>query len=164
MKKIVIGVLAALLFIGCSSTSKDVAVEAKLVVNQTLAGVQLNDQFGKPHTIEADTKKVIFVFSKANGHACNEFFATKSTTYLQENKAVFVADFSAAPSLIRSMFIMPGLKDFNHTILVIDNKNSSAAYKTEENSENIVVASLENLVITEIKYLTTTQELEKELK
>lgn len=165
MKKIITGLLTLLLFIGCgSNATTDAKVEPKLVVTKSLADLKLNDQNEKPQTISADTKKVIFVFSKDNGHACNNFFATKDDSYLKDNNVQFVADVSGAPSIIRSMFIMPGLKNFKHTILVIDDKGVSAAYKTEQNSEKIVLVMLDNQIITEIKYLNNVEELEKEIQ
>ena len=164
MKKIITALLTALLFIGCSSNSKtNEAIESKLVVNQSLESLKLNDQHGKATPIKADTKKVIFAFSKDVGHQCNEFFATKPASYLADNKVQFVADISAAPSLIRSMFIMPGLKDLKYSILIIDDKNISASYKPEKNNEKIIVVSLKNKIITNIKYLDSNKELEKEI-
>ncbi|OIP54366.1 MAG: hypothetical protein AUK54_06525 [Helicobacteraceae bacterium CG2_30_36_10] len=165
MKKIFTGLFTLLLFIGCSSNATvDENVEPKLVVKNSLADLKLNDQNGNMQGINPDTKKVVFAFSKENGHTCNDFFATKADSYLKENKTQFVADVSAAPSLIRSMFIMPGMKDFNHPILIIDNEMVSAAYKTEENSEKIVLVLLDNQTITDIKYLKTAEELEKEIE
>lgn len=165
MKKIFTGLLTLLLFIGCSSNATvDKEIEPKLVVKQSLADLTLNDQNEKLQGIDTDTKKVVFAFSKENGHICNDFFASKDDSYLSDNKTQFVADISAAPSLIRSMFIMPGMKDFNHPILIIENEIVSASYKTEENSEKIVVVILDNHVITEIKFLSTVEELEKEIE
>jgi len=160
MKKILLGLLTALLFLACSSNegAKN-TTEPGLVVNKSLQNLKLNDQHGKAYTITKDTKKVIFAFSKETGHLCNDFFATKSDSYLSDNGVVFVADVSGAPSLIRSMFIMPGLKDFKHTILIIDDKAVSNQYKTAENAEKIVAVNLKDLVITDIKYLSTSNEL-----
>jgi hypothetical protein len=163
MKKIVLGLVTALMFLGCSSNDVDVEVEPKLVVEKSLQSLKLNDQFGAPHVISNETKKVIFAFSKDIGHACNDFFATKEENYLKKSNAVFVADVSAAPSLVRSMFIMPGLKDFKHTILVLDNKEVSKEYKPAQNGDKIVVVLVDKNLITEIKYLNSVQELEKEL-
>ncbi len=164
MTKIVTGLITALFFLGCSSQEvAQVPVEPKLVVNKSLADLELNNQLEVPTTIDADTKKVIFAFSKESGHNCNDFFATKSASYLKENKAQFVADVSGAPSIIRSMFILPGLKDFRHNILIIEDENIAAAYKTELNSEKIVVVYVDNKIITDIKYLNSVEELEKNL-
>ncbi|MEA1955599.1 MAG: hypothetical protein U9N02_03795 [Campylobacterota bacterium] len=164
MKKIITALLTALLFIGCSSKSEtNEAIESKLVLKQSLESLKINDQHGKATPINADTKKVIFAFSKDVGHNCNEFFATKSESYLTDNKIQFVADVSGAPSLIRNMFIMPGLKDFKHTVLVIDDEQISANYKPAINNERIIVAYIENKIITNIKYLNSTEELEEEI-
>jgi len=161
MKKLLTGFFIALLFLGCSSKGTEQNVEPKLVVNQSLESLTLNDQNGKPHTIDANTKTIIYAFSKDVGHTCNDFFATKSDSYLAENNAIFVADVSAAPSLIRSMFIMPGLKDFKHTVLVIDDKTIAAGYKSGQNINKILIVSLHNKVITNIKAVDTTDELSK---
>jgi hypothetical protein len=77
---------------------------------------------------------------------------------------MFVADVSAAPSMIRSMFIMPGLRDFEHTILVIDEEEISNKYKIADKAEKIVLVSLENFIITKIEYLDTVQEIEANLQ
>ncbi len=165
MKKILSALLLSLLVIGCSSKNdSNEPVEAKLAINKNLTGTSLQDQHETAHTIAADTKTLVFAFSKDVGHECNEFFATKEANYLPEHKAQFIADVSAAPSLIRSMFIMPGLKDFKHTVLVIDDKSVAAGYKAGMQTEKIIVVSLDNGVITAIDALGTTQELEKALQ
>jgi hypothetical protein len=165
MKKIVFALLSVIVFLGCSSKSaSDVEVESKLVVGNSLESLQLNDQQGVATPLTKETKKVIFAFSKDVGHDCNDFFATKDASYLAKHNAMFVADVSAAPSLIRSMFIMPGLKEFEHTILVIDDKEISSQYKLVEQAEKIVLISLENLMITKIEYLNTPQDLEANLE
>ncbi len=164
MKKIIVGILTALVFLGCSSDKPQTDVEPQLVVEKSLGDLKLNDQFGKEQTLDADTKTVIFAFSKDVGHTCNDFFATKNESYLKDHKAVFVADVSGAPSLIRSMFILPGLKDFKHTILVIDDAETSAKYKPAHNSEKIVVVDLDNKKITDIKFLNSPEELDEKLQ
>ncbi len=165
MKKVIASVLIAAMFFGCSSKeSTDEAVVPKLVLEQSLEDLQLNDQFGKTHSIDNDTKMVIFAFSKDNGHDSNDFFDTQDSNYLNDRGVLFVADVSGAPSLIRSMFIMPGLEDFKHTVLVIDDDHKSASYKSGIDSEKIVVVSLQDKIITDIKYLNSVDELKTLLK
>ncbi|PHR54121.1 MAG: hypothetical protein COA44_14165 [Arcobacter sp.] len=160
MKNLVFGLLLSLVFLGCTSKEVDPKdLEAKLVVQQSVAAFVLKDQHQKAHTIPADTTTLIFAFSKDMGHTCNDFFASKEDTYLNDNHSIFVADVSGAPSIIRSMFIMPGLKDFKHTVLVIDDKNVATGYKVGMDTEKIVIVSLDNNIITKITTVTTTQEL-----
>jgi len=164
MIKIVTGLLAALFFIGCSSQeSTQVDVTPKLVVGKSLQDLKLNDQNETSKSIEPTTTKLIFAFSKDMGHQCNDFFATKDASYLKDHQAQFVADVSGAPSLIRSMFILPGLKDFKHPIMIIVDENISASFKSGVESEKIIVAELDNKTITGIKSFNSVTELDNYL-
>ncbi len=163
MKKIVLGLIAAFLFIGCSSKAVDENVKPALVVGQTLT-LNLKDQNEKAVTVPSSTKTVIFALSKDGAHVCNDYFVTKTPTYLAENNSVFVADVSSAPSLIRSMFIMPGLKEFKHTVLVLDDKAIAAPFRAKMDTEKIIVVSTNNSKITNVKTITTTEELIAEIE
>jgi hypothetical protein len=158
MTKILTALIAAFLFIGCNSTAGEQNVEPKLVVGKSL-NLNLNNQFEKAQNVPADTKTVIFAFSKDSAHTCNDYFETKAPAYLAQHKTIFVADVSSAPSLIRSMFIMPGLKDFKHTVLVLDDKSVAAGFRAKMNTEEIVVVSVENSKITNIKTINSTKDL-----
>ncbi len=163
MKKILLALIVAFAFIGCSSKSDENAnknVEAKLVVGKSLSDLKLNDQNEKPQTVEADTKVIFFSFSKPTGHACNDFLEKKPANYLAEHKALYVADVSAAPSLIKKMFILPDLKDLKFPILLINDDALSAAYSKGMNKEKIVVVLLDNGTITKIENLKDTKALE----
>ena len=159
MKKAVLGLITALLFLGCSSKEVTENVTPKLVIGKSLDNVSLNDQFDKVHTINADTKTIIFAFSKDAAHICNDYFVTKQEIYLKEHKAQFIADVSAAPSLIRTMFIMPGLKDFKHTVLVLDNKKIASEFRADMDTQKIVIVSIENYKVTDIKTISTKEAL-----
>lgn len=162
MKKILFGLVAALLFIGCSpKEDSNTQVQEKLVVGKSLADLKLNDQFSKEQSLDENTTKIIFVFSEDMGHACNDFFETQEASYLKDNNTQFVADISSAPSLIRSMFIMPGLKDFKHPVLIIEDKNTALGFKANVDAEKIIVAYLEKGKITQIKTISTKEELKK---
>ena len=164
MTKILLGLLTTFVLVGCSSEVIDENIEPKLVVGKSVADFKLNDQFEKPHTLNSNTYKLIFAFSKDSAHICNDFFVTKEPTYIQDHNAQFVADVSAAPSLIRKMFIMPGLKEFKHTVLLLDDKTVAAAYRKEMDVEKIVVVYILNKEISEIKTITTEEELRKTLE
>ncbi len=164
IKPLFLGLFLSLLFLGCSSNETHAPVDAKLVVQKSVADLTLKDQNEKSHKISADTKTLIFAFSKDIGHACNEFFEKKADNYLDTNKALFIADVSGAPSLIRSMFIMPGLKDFKHTVLIIDDKSISANYKAGMNPEKIVIVKLNNNIITSIETVDTAPEMASKIE
>ncbi|MDY0117702.1 MAG: hypothetical protein RBR59_09010 [Sulfurimonadaceae bacterium] len=161
MKKMMLALAFVLTFIGCSSKETVALNVPQIVVGNSMEELTLNDQFDKPHSVKAETQKIIFAFSKQTGHDCNDFLATKSKEYLAAKKILFVADISNAPSLVRSMFIAPGLKDFEHTILVLDEKETATKLRPDGDLEKIVVVSLEEYVIKDIAYLATVKELEE---
>ena len=165
MKKLVLGLVTALFFLGCSSNDDSFSnIEPQLVKGKSLQQLKLNDQFEKTHTLTADTKKVIFAFSKDMGHLGNDFFSAQDEHYLENNHAVYVADISQVPSLIRSMFVLPGLKDYKHTVLLISDNTDSVRYKPKNNSEKIMIVDVDNFIITNISFEDTKEGLQKSLE
>jgi hypothetical protein len=147
-------------FIGCSSQDKEILnAEPSLVVGKTLTPLTLNDQFEKAHTIQTNTKKLIFAFSKDAAHTCNDYISTKDTEYLSKNDAQFIADVSAAPSLIRSMFIMPGLKDLKHTVLILSDPVKAAPFRAGIDTEKIITVRLDNGKITAVNAINGVKDL-----
>jgi hypothetical protein len=161
MKNIILSLMVAFAFIGCSSSSQENKnVEPKLVVGKSLESLKLNDQNEKPETIKADTKVIFFSFSKPVGHMCNAFLEKQSDTYLPQHHAIYVADVSPAPSIIKSMFILPDLKKLKFPILLINDDNLSAQYTKGMDKESIVVVTVENGTIKKIDNLKDTKALE----
>ncbi len=160
MKKIALALVLALTFIGCSA--EKIVVEPMASVGKSLKSLALKDQFDQPKRINDDTKKVIFAFSKDMGHLSNDYFNAKEPTFLADHNTIFIADVSSAPSLIRSMFIMPGLKDFKHTVLVIDDERVAASYCNKGKEEELMVVIVEDFNIKKISYISTEAELAKE--
>jgi hypothetical protein len=159
MKRILLTLVVVLSFVGCSD--EVVVTEPKIVVGHSFETLQLKDQFDQVKSIDADTKQVMFAFSKDMAHLSNNFFNTKEPTFLADHHTVFIADVSAAPSLIRSMFILPGLKDFKHTVLLIDDKNMAANYRHDDKTEALMVVDVDHFIIKNISYLDTEEALAK---
>lgn len=148
----------ALLFAGLSLNA------SALKEGESLRSFSLEDQFGKKHSLEQETQKMIFAFSKESGHKCNDFFSSQDSSYLSSRQALFVADISAAPSLVQMLFIKPGLRDFKHRVLVLDDEALAKRYKTDHTEEKIVVAELQHFVITKLLYFDTIEELKNYLQ
>lgn len=162
MKSIIAGLILSILFLGCSSkATEDKNIVPKLVLGKTLSSITLNDQFGKSHTVSPDTYKLVFAFAKDSAHICNNFFKTQKPTYLSEHHTAFIADVSAAPSLIRKFFIIPGLKKLKYTILLLENKSAAAPYRKGLDTNKIAVVYILNKKIKEIKFVSTSEELRK---
>ena len=160
MKFISLLLISSFFFLGCSSQPQSTQnSEPKLVVGKDLSHITLNDQFGTAHQIEPNTKTVVFAFSKDTAHLCNDYFSAHNPTFLANKNAVFIADISAVPSLIRTMFVQPGLKDLTHRVLLIEDDATSADFKTAANAESVVIAHLKAGVIQDITLISTKEEL-----
>ena len=160
MIKYIIATMMALVLMGCGSDSEAVKnAQAKLVVGQNLNDFKVKDQNEKPQTISNDTKIVFFSFSKKVGHICNEFLGENDVDFLQKHNAVYVADVSPAPSIIKNMFILPDLKELKFPILLINDDILSAEYSKDMDKESVVVVFVDNKKITDIKNLKSKDEL-----
>ena len=164
MRKILFSLLTTFLFFGSALKAVEKNIEAKLVVGKNITDLTLNDQFNKSHTINADKYKLIFSFSKVSTHICNNFFITKTPTYLKNHHAYFISDISSVPSILRSIFIMPDLEEFKHIVLLLDDDSLAESFRKNMDVEKIVVVYVLNKKITEIKTITTEEELRKTLE
>ncbi len=117
-----------LLFGGCSDKElkdkKQVIINSGIVsqgivIGKELASYTFKDQFDKDHSLTADVKKVIFVFTKATGHIMRVYLGTKDVNYLRSRNIDFIADVSGMPSIIFKMFALPDLKESKYPIMII---------------------------------------------
>ena len=152
--------LLVIFSIGCSSKPEQ-SVEGKIEIGKTVKPFTLNDQFEKPHTLTPDTKMLILVFQKATGHLVKEYFNKKPIDFLEKRDTVFVADVSGMPSIIYSMFAKSDLQKHKYPIWLIFDDNESAKFKNVQNEDKIEIVYLDNLKVTDIKLITTEDELKK---
>jgi len=124
----------------------------------------LPNQFDTPSSLTNDTKKIIFVFAKATGHTVKEFLKQQDKEYLGSRNALFVADISPMPTVIRNTFALPDFKKSDYSVLLIYDKTIAKTLKNEAQADKIAIAELENMTIKHIQYVTTEDELHKVLK
>ena len=123
----------------------------------------LPDQFDEKHTLKNATKTLILSFAKETGHTVKEFLSKESKDYLTSREAYFVADVSPMPVVIRNTFALPDLKKSEFSVLLIYDKTIAAQIKNEEKADKIAIVTLDNSVITQVKYIQTVEELKTAL-
>ena len=124
----------------------------------------LPNQFDAPSSLTNETKKIVFVFAKATGHTVKEFLKQQDKEYLGSRNALFVADISPMPTVIRNTFALPDFKKSDYSVLLIYDKTIAKTLKNEAQADKIAIAELENMTIKHIQYVTTEDELHKVLK
>jgi hypothetical protein len=174
IKKILFGVLA-LMFVGVGVlfllNGKDTYDASKFSADATdglksgsVISFTLPDQFDKSHSLTAKTKKVIFVFAKATGHTVKAFLKKKNKDFLPNQNALFVADISPMPTVIRNTFALPDFKKSSYSVLLIYDKAIAKKLKDAKNADKITVTEVENGVVGLVKHIETEEELAALLK
>jgi hypothetical protein len=125
--------------------------------------IKLPDQFDKTHEVTNDTKEAIFVFAKATGHTVREYLKQQPKDFLPSRHALFIADISGMPAVIRNTFALPDFKKSPYSVMLIYDKNIAKILKNDKNADKITIAKLKNKEIVSIKYISTEDELKKEL-
>ncbi|MEA3419295.1 MAG: hypothetical protein U9Q90_07830 [Campylobacterota bacterium] len=124
----------------------------------------LPDQFDKSHTLDNSVQKLILVFAKDTGHTVKEFLKKQPADYLAKHHAMFVADISPMPVVIRNTFAMPDLKKQTYSVLLIYDKKIAEALKKGAQTEMIAIATLNNGKIEKVDYLKSEDELKAALR
>ncbi len=127
--------------------------------------LKLPDQFDKSITLNSDTKKLIFAFSKETGHITREFFGKQEKDFLNSKKALLVADISKMPVFIRNTFAMPDLKKSSyHILLIYEGKLAKEFEKDIKDKNKVIVVTLNNKKVTKVDLASNEKELEALLK
>jgi len=174
IKKILFGLLGllivggAVLFLINGKDTYDATKYSAKVSNGLNAGSSISftlpDQFDTSHSLTPDTKTLILAFAKATGHTVKAFLKKQDKDYLPKRNALFVADISPMPTVIRNTFALPDLKKSAYSVLLIYDKNIAKQLKNEKEADKIAVVTLENGVVKATKYIDSEEELKTLLK
>ena len=113
---------------------------------------------GRPMKIPHETKLIIVGFEKDTGATVNDFLNTKNKYYLQKNKAIFIADIHAMPSVITKMFALPKMKKYKHLIYLHYGKEFQK--NTPNKDEKITILRVKDRKISDISFISTPKELQ----
>jgi len=173
IKKIILGLLTLIIIAGGAlflingkdnydASKYEATATNGLNIGSTIA-FTLPDQFDKAHSLTADSKKVIFAFAKATGHTVKKFLKQQDKNYLEKRNALFVADISPMPTIIRNTFALPDLKKSAYSVLLIYDGKIAKQFKNDAEAEKIAVVTLNNGTVEAVKYISTADELKAEL-
>lgn len=144
------------------------ATEPKQGANRLVRGATvtftLPDQFDKPHSVTPQTKTIIAVFGRSTGSTVREFLDKQGPDFLPKRDALFMADISPLPVVVRNTFALPMLRKSKYSVVLMYEAEVSKAFKNEDEADKITVATLHNGVVQAVKYVTTKVELEAALK
>ena len=92
----------------------------------------------------------------------NGYLEHKSPNYLQENNSIFIADIHNVPSLLTSIFVLPTLRGYKHSIYLHYGEEFENTIPNKEGK--ITLLHFENEKIINISFISTKQELQLEIE
>jgi uncharacterized protein YxeA len=123
---------------------------------------KLPDQFDKPHEVTSDTKLLMMAFSKEDGHTIREYLKSHKPTLLEENHAMFLADISKVPVVIRNMVILKDFKKSKFPVVIIYDKKISEALNDKK--DKILVFHLEDKKIVKVDHIKSEKDIDELFK
>ena len=135
---------------------------SKVVIGKNMEQFKIHDQFSIPYQIEVTTKKIIFAFAKQSGHTVKDLLNKKEKDYLSKREILFIVDASSMPSFMK-VFILP-FTGYAYPILTIEDEEVSKKYINEDLSDKIMIVSLDNKEVTDIKYIDKEEQLINEIE
>lgn len=151
MKKLLLSVMCA-----------GILLAAPYKTGQTVAPIEVNDQFGKHHVLKTMPKTLIMAFDKGTGTTVNEYLAAQDKSYLDKHGAAFIADISQMPRFVTEMFALPKMRKYPHTVLLIEDEEQGMKYPYQE--DKITIMTFNGNVLGGIDFVTTAAELKKAIE
>ena len=91
-----------------------------LEVGEQLPSIEAKDQFGKPfNSNQQDLSYLLVSFDMSTGKQANRALAKKSASFLEDNKAAFIANIHGMP-WIGKKFALPKMRKYPHRIILAD--------------------------------------------
>lgn len=119
--------------------------------------LSLADQHGRAHGIDTSVHAVLFSRDMDGGAVLKQALGDDGDTLLARSAAVYVADMSGMPSMIRSLFAMPALRRRGYLVLVDRDGNVTTELPSEKAKGTLVV--LDALHIRSIQHFDRAEDL-----
>lgn len=119
-----------------------------LKVGDPVASMEIEDQFGKAHKVGKESFWVV-TWDKMTTRRANRFFESHREL-IEKGVAAMIVDVSETPEGILSLFVLPRMRSYDHTILM----SHDAAYNRDipYEEEQITVLRLQAGRIAGIEY------------
>ena len=134
---------------------------AELQPGRQLQPITLPDQHDKEQSIDARTRFVIFARDKESSQLINGLLETAGADFLPTRDAVYLADISGMPGIIRDLFAMPKMRKYPYRIMLDRDAKASADFPGKAGSATLV--HLRNLQVEKIEFPASPEDLRRAL-
>jgi len=120
-------------------------------VGQELPPIELFNQFKQLITLEKEDRLLIMAFEKELSVMINNYLKKEPKSFLDTHHAKYISDISTMPSFITSMFVLPKMKKYPFSVMLIKNDFGKQFNRTKG---KITLYRLKNNKIEEILFLS----------
>ena len=117
---------------------------------------------GEKLTIPSNVKTIIISYKKETGKLINKYLISKHPTYFDELNAIFIADINKMPSVITTLFALPKIRKYKHTVYL--HYSEEFAKYIPAKDKKITIIKIQNQKVKSISYVSTQSELKKALE
>jgi hypothetical protein len=126
---------------------------------QVLQKIELKDQFDATTQIDEKTKWIVFSTDKYISDLINKSLEDLKLTDLAKSNGAYVADISAMPGMVTTMFALPKMKKY-HFKVVLDREGDLTG-KWPQKKEKASLIKLDQLKITSVQQTGSFEEIKK---
>ena len=142
-------------------THSVLATAAPLAVGDTVALPQLEDQHGRVFKLDPRARTLLFAADKAASDLVTQAFDGLTAERFDALQLRYVADISAMPALVTTLFALPALRARPYPVGLVRDAALTAALPREGGS--VTVLHLEAGRVTAIDYAITPSALQRAL-
>jgi hypothetical protein len=136
------------------------AAQGPKLVPERLAAFELPDQHGSPHRVDGAVRILILSRDMDGGAVVRGALETRgeaARAFLAERGAVYVADVSRMPGIVRSLLAMPRMRGRPYPVLLDTAGEATAGLPSEPGRASLVW--LEDLRPVRVEFVATPEEL-----
>ncbi len=138
------------------------APELPVGTGQALPKLQLKDQHDRTHEIDAQTLLVLFAPDRDSSELAHALLEELGGDALAQAGIAYVADISAMPGLVTSIFALPKMRGYSYPLLLGREEADTAALPRRPGEVTLI--DLDGGVVTAVRYSADTETLRGELE
>jgi uncharacterized protein YxeA len=155
MKKILILIALAITIVGADTIKVSSALNS-------LNKFAFENAQGAKLTIPSNVRTIVVSYEKYTGKLVNNYLDSKNPTYLDKLNAVFIADISEMPSIVITLFALPKIRKYKHTVYL--HYSDEFAKYIPAKDKKITIIKIKNQKVKSISYIGTKSELKNILE
>ncbi len=130
-------------------------------VGQPLPALTLKDQHDQAWQIGADTRLVLFAAGRKASNLALAVLSAQPSDFLDQRKAVYLADMSRMPGFITRTFALPSLREQPFKVGVSLDENTLTDWSSK--SDAVLLINLTGGRVSRIRHASTEVELRQTL-